>query len=102
MNSVYDLTTKAGITAAIATVPDLKSLLKDWWDRLFKSDEDKVLELAKKLIEEGKKNGLKKLTITIEGDKGIVAELKVWGTGKGIQIDARGGSQYKWTITAEY
>ena len=42
------------------------------------------------------------MTITIEGDKGIVAELKVWGTGKGIQIDARGGSKYKWTITAEY
>ena len=98
MNSIYDLTTKVGITAAIESLP----ILKVWWDRLFKSDEDKVLELAKKLIEEGKKMGLKKLTITIEGDKGIVAKLKVWGTGKGIQIDARGGSQYKWTITAEY
>ena len=101
MNSVYDLTTKVGITAAIETVSALKSF-KDWWDSLFKSDAEKQLELAKKLIEEGKKNGLKKLTITIEGDKGIVVELKVWGTGKGIQIDARGGSKYKWTITAEY
>ena len=99
MNSVYDLTTKSDLSLALTILP---SVVKSLFNSIFKSDTEKQLEAAKGLILEGKKNGLKKLTITAEGDKGFGAQIKAYGKGNGIDISARCGRSDKWIITAEY
>lgn len=107
--SDFDLTEKNGLDKAVDYIKGNKflsiyflpyTLIYDGFNKLLSSsdrnlDQAKIVEM---LIEQGKKNGVKKMTITIESSAGFNAEAPI----EGVSIKASLGSKGKITLDIEY
>lgn len=107
--SNFDLTEKNGLNKAINYIKCNKflsiyflpyTLAYDGFNKLLSSS-DKNIDQAKtveQLIEKGKKNGVKKMTITLESSAGFNVEAPI----EGVSIKASLGSKGKMTLEIEY
>ena len=78
LTKYYDLTNRKGIKEAynmICSNSIILSLTKYLIDILFKNNNEKQVELAKELIKEGKKQGLKTLDIDIKCNRGLKIDI---------------------------
>jgi hypothetical protein len=109
----FDLTTKKGVEeantwtdkakklAAILPILSLSPLSGVFFAYKLLSSDDENLKQAKAaeaLIEAGKRNGVKKMTITLDNEVG----LHLSGKMKGVNVKARAGSKGKINLEVEY
>ena len=109
MADSYDLTTTDGWKAAAAYLRDIPMIGKMYAPYLWAADKiidaispgkaiEKQSKAASDLIKAGKKNGVKKMKITMDGIAGAHLDIPV----EGVNISASLGSKGNTTIEVEY
>jgi len=109
MESSYDLTSVAGVRAAVESLKGNRFLNmlcgRELWlfDKILSIfDSNKLCETQKKtaeaLIRAGKENGAKKMTITMSQQAGVNFDMPI----DGVNIRAMAGNKGKMTIQVEY